>query len=145
MHLLSETALFKVILILLPTLIVTGCGTNTPVKKSSEPIKVDSRPASEKTQKVVTEDLRKKYNKIFSLYQREARKNPYLEGEMIFYFVITPNSKAINCSVIASEIDKPQLHKDMCLVIEDIEFRNNITSNYEEITFRIEFFSSSYL
>jgi len=59
---------------------------------------------------------------IFALYHRALRKNPSLQGRVVFRLSIAANGKVLKCSVDSSEIDDPALMKRLVAKIKRINF-----------------------
>ncbi len=59
---------------------------------------------------------------IFALYHRALRKNPSIQGRVVFRLTIAPNGKVTKCSVDSSEIDDPALLKRLVAKIKRINF-----------------------
>ncbi len=49
---------------------------------------------------------------IFSLYNRELRKDPTLQGKVVMELTIAPDGKVVKCRIVSSELNNPELeHK----------------------------------
>jgi len=59
---------------------------------------------------------------IFALYHRALRKNPALQGRIVFRLSIDPSGKVTKCSVDSSEIDDAALLKRLVAKIKRINF-----------------------
>lgn len=59
---------------------------------------------------------------IFALYHRALRKNPALQGRVVFRLKIDKSGKVLKCSVDSSEIDAPALMKRLISKIKRINF-----------------------
>ena len=72
------------------------------------------------------EDIRKVMdaNKgaIFAIYNRALRKNPALEGKVVFKIVIEPNGKVSNASIVSSDLDDPALERKLLNRVRLINF-----------------------
>lgn len=72
------------------------------------------------------EDIRKVMDKnkaaIFAIYNRELRKNPTLEGKVVFNMVIEPNGKVSSASIVSSELDDPALERKLLARVRLINF-----------------------
>ena len=62
----------------------------------------------EKGIRLVVESLKSSFNK---LYQRELRKDPFLEGLLMLEIVIEPTGEVSFCRVVSSELDHPVLEE----------------------------------
>ncbi len=57
------------------------------------------------------ENLKSAFNK---LYNRELRKDPFLEGVLVLEIVIEPAGDVSSCIVVSSELNSPQLEGKIC-------------------------------
>lgn len=72
------------------------------------------------------EDIRKVMDKnkaaIFAIYNRELRKNPTLEGKVVFTLVIEPSGKVSSASIVSSELEDPALERKLLSRVRLINF-----------------------
>ena len=59
---------------------------------------------------------------IFALYHRALRKNPTLQGRVVFKLTIAASGQVTACSIASSEIDDPKLLKRLVSKIKRINF-----------------------
>ncbi len=59
---------------------------------------------------------------IFALYHRALRKNPALQGRVVFRLTIDASGKVTKCSVDSSELEDPSLLKRLVAKIKRIKF-----------------------
>jgi len=78
---------------------------------------------------------------IFALYHRALRKNPSLQGRVVFRMTIDPSGKVLKCSVDSSEIDDPALLKRLVAKIKRINFGAQSVSVWND-TYLINFLPS---
>lgn len=50
---------------------------------------------------------------IFSLYNRELRKDPTLQGKVVMELTIAPNGKVVKCRIVSSELNNPTLERKL--------------------------------
>ncbi len=62
------------------------------------------------------------YAGIFTVYQRALRRNPLLQGKVVFKMTIDPSGKVTDCKVIESQLDNPKLERKLALRIKSINF-----------------------
>lgn len=62
------------------------------------------------------------YAGIFTVYQRALRKNPLLQGKVVFKMTIDPSGKVTDCKVIESQLNDPKLERKLALRIKSINF-----------------------
>lgn len=72
------------------------------------------------------EDIRKIMDKnkaaIFAIYNRELRKNPTLEGKVVFNMVIEPSGQVSAASIVSSELNDPALERKLLARVRLINF-----------------------
>jgi protein TonB len=72
------------------------------------------------------EDIRKVMDKnkgaIDAIYNRALRKNPTLEGKVVFKMVIEPNGRVSSASIVSSELEDPALERKLLSRIRLINF-----------------------
>lgn len=59
---------------------------------------------------------------LYSLYQRELRQDPTLEGMVTLELVIEPDGSVSACDVVGSELDHPMLEKRIALRVQMFNF-----------------------
>ena len=59
---------------------------------------------------------------IFAIYNRALRKNPSLEGKVVFKIVIEPNGKVSGVSIVSSDLEDPALERKLLSRIRLINF-----------------------
>ena len=59
---------------------------------------------------------------IFSVYNRELRSNPLLEGKVVFKLVIESDGRVSSASVISSDLNDPKLERKLLIKIKGINF-----------------------
>ncbi len=74
---------------------------------------------------------------IFSIYQRELRKNPALQGKMILSILISPNGRVKDVSIILSDLDDKKLEAKVLARVRLINFpaRTDVAESRVEYTF----------
>jgi len=78
---------------------------------------------------------------IFALYHRALRKNPSLQGRVVFRMTIDASGKVLKCSIDSSEIDDPALLKRLVAKIKRINFGAQSVSVWND-TYLINFLPS---
>jgi len=61
-------------------------------------------------------------SKFFALYNRELRRNPGMEGEVIFKITILPSGKVSHVKIVSSDLNNPKLEKRLMTLIRLINF-----------------------
>jgi protein TonB len=59
---------------------------------------------------------------IYSLYNRELRKNPDIEGKVLFELKISPSGQVISIRIISSELNSPKFEKKLMARIKLFNF-----------------------
>ena len=75
---------------------------------------------------------------IYSIYNRALRKDPALEGKIVFEITIDPSGNVISVKVVSSELSSPSLEKKL---IARIMLFNFGAKNVEKmiVTFPVDF------
>lgn len=76
---------------------------------------------------------------IFTLYQRALRKNPGLQGRVVFRLTILPNGSVSKCTIDSSELNDPALEKRLISRIKRIKFGAKDVATWND-TYMINFF-----
>lgn len=64
---------------------------------------------------------------IFSLYNRELRKDPSLQGKVVLEITITPDGRVSACRIISSELNHPALERKLVARVKLFRFaRKNV-------------------
>lgn len=75
---------------------------------------------------------------LYSLYQRELRQDPTLEGKVTLELVIEPDGTVSACDVVGSELDHPMLEKRIALRVQMFNFgAENVATR--KVRFPIDF------
>lgn len=78
--------------------------------------------------------FQKNKGKIFTIYNRELRKDPSMKGKVVFELTIAPNGTVTKCIISSSEIDNKKLQKRLISKIKKFKFKSlnvpAITVNY---------------
>lgn len=59
---------------------------------------------------------------IYSLYNRELRKDPTLQGKVVIEVRIAPSGKVLSCKIVSSELHSPELERKIAARIMLFEF-----------------------
>lgn len=59
---------------------------------------------------------------LYSLYQRELRKDPTLEGKVLLELVIEPDGSVSACKVVSSELESPALEQKIAMRVRLFNF-----------------------
>lgn len=61
-------------------------------------------------------------SRLYSLYNRALRKDPFLKGKVMFEIVILPNGNISKVTIKSSELNNPKLERQLTLVLRSISF-----------------------
>jgi len=68
--------------------------------------------------------FQKNKGKIFTVYNRELRKDPSMKGKVVFEITIQPNGSVSKCIIVSSEIDNKKLQKRLISKIKKFKFKS---------------------
>ena len=80
-------------------------------------------------------------NSFFSLYNRALRKDPSMQGEVIFKIVIEADGKVSSVSIVSSELNNPTLERKLLSKIRSIRFTAMSVLTWRD-NYRISFIPS---
>ncbi len=71
---------------------------------------------------------------LYSIYQRELRKNPTLKGKIVLKITIAPSGKVLASAVVSSDLNSPELERKIAARVKLFNFGgkdvDTITINY---------------
>jgi protein TonB len=59
---------------------------------------------------------------IYSIYTRALRDNPDLKGKVVLEITISPTGDVLNCVVVSSELNNPELERKLVLKVKTFKF-----------------------
>ncbi len=59
---------------------------------------------------------------IYALYNRALRKDPTLQGKVVLKLTIAPSGKVVDCEVVSSELDDPELARKLVQRVKLFDF-----------------------
>lgn len=68
--------------------------------------------------------FQKNKGSIFTIYNRELRKDPSMKGKVVFEITIQPNGTVSKCIIVSSEIDNKKLQKRLISKIKKFKFKS---------------------
>lgn len=80
-------------------------------------------------------------SKLYSIYNRERRKNPGLKGKIVLEITIAPDGKVVSINIVSSELDNPKLERSLLARIKMFKFSAD-KSKPITVTYPIEFLPS---
>jgi TonB family protein len=97
----------------------------SPVEQVAQNARIESDKRSKKASRTYEEVslvFDKNKGAIYSLYNRELRKDPTLEGKIVFEITIDPTGAVIDVKVVSSELNSPELEKKLLARIKLFNF-----------------------
>lgn len=109
-------------------------------KLATQAKKTASRSAT-RSQEEIERVFQKNKGAIFSLYNRELRKDPSLQGKVVLELTIAANGSVTACRIVSSELNLAKLEKRLVSKVKQFRFASK---NVPEITvtYPIEFLPS---
>lgn len=77
---------------------------------------------STRSQDEIERVFQKNKGAIFSIYNRELRKDPTLQGKVVVELTISPDGKVTKCVIISSELNHKKLEKRLVSKIKKFKF-----------------------
>jgi protein TonB len=75
-----------------------------------------------RNQEEIERVFQKNKGAIFSIYNRELRKDPSLQGKVVIELTIAPNGTVTRCTIISSELGHKKLEKRLLSKIKKFKF-----------------------
>jgi TonB family protein len=97
----------------------------SPVEQVAQNARIESDKRSKKASRTYEEVslvFDKNKGAIYSLYNRELRKDPTLEGKIVFEITIDPQGSVVDVKVVSSELNSPELEKKLLTRIKLFNF-----------------------
>jgi outer membrane biosynthesis protein TonB len=98
------------------------------VEAAPEPVKTVARakPAKPSVGERAMSNIRQVFNAqktaLYSLYRRELRQDPSLEGKVLLELVIEPDGSVSACKVVSSELENPALEQRIAMRVRLFNF-----------------------
>ncbi len=98
------------------------------VEAAPEPVKTLARakPAKPSVGERAMSNIRQVFNAqktaLYSLYRRELRQDPSLEGKVLLELVIEPDGSVSACKVVSSELENPALEQRIAMRVRLFNF-----------------------
>ncbi|RMJ06174.1 hypothetical protein DOQ08_00859 [Marinobacter litoralis] len=89
------------------------------VAKAEKPAR---KPAKQRAMSNIRQVFDAQKSVLYSLYQRELRKDPTLEGKVTLELTIEPNGSVSACRVVASELSNPTLEQRIAMRVQMFNF-----------------------
>ncbi len=78
---------------------------------------------------------------LFTLYNRELRKNPSLQGKVVLRLTIQPDGIVSSCEIVSSDLDSPKLERKIVSRVRLFNF-GAMPVDVKVVTYPIDFFQS---
>ncbi len=130
----------------IPAETVALSGREATVLKESDAEKLASQAKKQSKGKVRSSgNIRRVFDQnkssLFTLYNRELRKNPSLEGKVVLRIVIEPNGSVSSCEIVSSDLDSPKLERKIIARVSLFNF-GAMAVKAKTVTYPIDFFQS---
>lgn len=109
------------------TKVTSDIGDKIPVKRAS----ISGGRKSSRDEREIEQVFQKNKGAIYSIYNRALRKDPTLEGKVIIELTIRADGKVVQCRIISSELNAPDLERKIIARIKLFRFK---PANVQEIT-----------
>ncbi|WP_323750820.1 AgmX/PglI C-terminal domain-containing protein [Marinobacter sp.] len=89
------------------------------VAKAAKPAR---NPAQQRAMSNIRQVFDAQKSVLYSLYKRELRKDPTLEGKVTLELIIEPNGSVSACRIVASELSNPALEQRIAMRVQMFDF-----------------------
>lgn len=93
-------------------------------KKISDKVNRQKNRNATRSQEEIERVFQKNKGSIDSIYNRELRKDPSLQGKVILELTIAPNGSVTKCTILSSELGHSKLEKRLVSKIKKFKFAN---------------------
>lgn len=100
--------------------------------------KVQARSPNGRSEEDVTIVFDRNKGSLYSLYERERRKTPGLQGKIVLQITIAPDGRVTQVRIISSELNSPALEARLISRIKQFKFEPG-TQDTVTVTYPIEF------
>lgn len=112
--------------------------TNAEPVVASAPVSAQEPSIGERPMSNIRQVFDSGKTSLYSLYQRELRKDPTLAGKVLLELVIEPDGSVSACRVVNSELESPTLEQKIALRVRLFNFgANNVEAR--KVRFPIDF------
>ena len=99
-----------------------------------------TRPALKRSQEEIQEVLDRNKGAMYTLYNRELRRDASLQGKLVMSITIAPQGNVTACTVLSSELNSVALHEALIALVSRIDFGNKPGADVVTTKIPIEFF-----
>ena len=93
-------------------------------KKIAEKVSNQKTRTATRSQEEIERVFQKNKGSIFSIYNRELRKDPSLQGKVVIELTIAANGTVTKCVIVSSELGHKKLEKRLVSKIKKFKFAN---------------------
>ncbi len=111
-------------------------------KAVAEAVAVAKKPSKERGSDNVRRTMDKNKSALYSIYNRELRKHPGLEGKVVLELTIEPSGEVSECRVISSDLQHPELESKLVSRVKLINF-GALKVERKVVRLPIEFFPAN--
>lgn len=120
---------------------VTVAAEAAPARPRSEPAPAAGDGNGERAMSNIRQVFDAQKNALYSLYRRELRQDPTLEGKVLLELVIEPDGRVSKCEVVSSELSHPELETRLANRVRLFNFGADAVDK-RTVRFPIEFLPS---
>ncbi|WP_227171183.1 AgmX/PglI C-terminal domain-containing protein [Marinobacter sp. CA1] len=120
---------------------VTVAAEAAPARPRSEPAPETGDGNGERAMSNIRQVFDAQKNALYSLYRRELRQDPTLEGKILLELVIEPDGRVSKCEVVSSELSHPELETRLANRVRLFNFGADAVDK-RTVRFPIEFLPS---
>jgi TonB family protein len=99
-----------------------------------------ARPVPKRSQEEIQEVLDRNKGAMYTLYNRELRRDAGLQGKLVMSISIAPQGNVTACSILSSELGSVALHEALIALVSRIDFGNKPGTGVVTTKLPIEFF-----
>lgn len=89
---------------------------------TSEEGEFETSLANVRSEMKLRQTLEANKSRLYSLYNRALRKNPFLKGKVLFDIEIQPNGRVTSVTIQSSELEDKALEKRLTAILKSIDF-----------------------
>lgn len=119
----------------------SGLFAESEEKKLAANSKAGGRSGNGRAEEDVTIVFDRNKGSLYSLYERERRKTPGLQGKIVLQITIAPNGDVTDVKVVSSELNNPSLEARLVSRIKQFKFESTDLDPVT-VTYPIEFLPS---
>ncbi len=89
----------------------------------SKRVKRDKNGRAVRPQYEIEQVFQKNKSAIYSIYNRELRKDPSLQGKVVIELTIASNGKVIKARIVSSDLNNPKLERKLIIRVKSFRFK----------------------